>query len=229
METTPTSLTMTDSSSSGSNILHQCHMVSYDRLWKGTWWIKHGIYPRNSENGQGSRRSQVYKESKFPPDITRVLLPNVSTCVTGFQSSSPMKLDSVMRMAAITQKPTLFHVPYSTTISSSSSFFFFSLLPFHPHPPPPPTIMVSPIRIKRFNKSALARSKFGYKTSAKDTTSTTTGERNRISLRKSQIADPVKKKRKEPTTGIPPRLWGHLVPPMPLITSTIYRHYAKGR
>ncbi|KAI7879563.1 hypothetical protein K492DRAFT_188613 [Lichtheimia hyalospora FSU 10163] len=85
--------------------------------------------------------------------------------------------------------------------------------------------MVSPIRIKRFNKSALARSKFGYKTSAKDAT---TGERNRISLRKSQIADPVKKKKKEPTTGIPPRLWSHLVPPMPLITSTIYRHYAKG-
>ena len=125
-----------------------------------------------------------------------------------------MKLDSVMRKAAIAQKP-LFHVPYSTIPSSS---FFFSLLPS--------TVMVSPIRIKRFNKSALARSKSGYKTSAKDTS---TGERNRISLRKSQIADPVKKKKKEPTTGIPPRLWSHLVPPMPLITSTIYRHYAKGK
>lgn len=134
-----------------------------------------------------------------------------------------MKLSSVMRMAVVAQKHSIFHVPYSTT-PSSSSFFFSSLLP---SPTATTTIMVSPIRIKRFNKSALVRSKFGYKTSTKDTT--TGGERNRISLRKSQIADPVKKKRKEPTTGIPPRLWGHLVPPMHLISSTIYRHYAKGK
>lgn len=153
-----------------------------------------------------------------------MLLPNVSTCVTDCQSSFlPMKLSSVMRMAVVAQKHPIFHVPYSTT-PSSSSFFFSSLLP---SPTATTTIMVSPIRIKRFNKSALVRSKFGYKTSTKDTT--TGGERNRISLRKSQIADPVKKKRKEPTTGIPPRLWGHLVPPMHLISSTIYRHYAKGK
>ncbi|KAI8142145.1 Alpha/Beta hydrolase protein [Fennellomyces sp. T-0311] len=49
-------------------------------------------------------------------------------------------------------------------------------------------------------------------------------ERNKISLRKSQAVP----RKKEPTTGIPPKLWGHLIPPMPVITSTIYRHYAKG-
>ncbi|KAI9270680.1 Alpha/Beta hydrolase protein [Phascolomyces articulosus] len=51
-------------------------------------------------------------------------------------------------------------------------------------------------------------------------------ERNKISLQKSQVAAHAKKK--DPTTGIPPKLWGHLIPPMPVVTSTIYRHYAKG-
>lgn len=50
-------------------------------------------------------------------------------------------------------------------------------------------------------------------------------EKTRISLGESQAAS----RKKEPTTGIPPRLWAHLIPPVPVVTSTVYRHYAKGK
>ncbi|KAI7849262.1 Alpha/Beta hydrolase protein [Circinella umbellata] len=49
---------------------------------------------------------------------------------------------------------------------------------------------------------------------------------HRLSLQKSQVVNNAKKK--ETQTNIPPKLWGHLIPPMPVVTSTIYRHYAKG-
>lgn len=48
------------------------------------------------------------------------------------------------------------------------------------------------------------------------------GEQSKISLRKSRPTP------NKPTTGIPPRLWAHLIPPMPVIAQTIYRHYKKG-
>ena len=49
---------------------------------------------------------------------------------------------------------------------------------------------------------------------------------HRLSIQKTQVVNNAKKK--EPSTNIPPQLWAHLIPPMPVVTSTIYRHYAKG-